>query len=60
MTIKEVQYVIDELGNIILKGGDGATRAKNMLSLEATEYNIRKCLDEIRKEWEKEISEGKK
>ena len=54
MTIEEIRYVIDELVRIKVKGGAKEKRAKHLLSLEATEFNLKKCLDYIREEWNKE------
>ena len=60
MTIKEVQYVIDELVRMKAQGGAKEVIARYLLSLEATEFNLRKCLNDIGEEWKKEIIEHKK
>ena len=51
MRINELKYLIDELENMKKKGGAEEIIANFLLDMEATEYNIRKCMNEIEKRW---------
>jgi len=47
MTIKQLQYMLDDLSSIITNGGSDYKKASKILNSEATTSNIKEALDLI-------------